>query len=132
MHTLYQLADAEIRSCIADYLVLAEDTKGFTAVSADALDTARKVVILLAGLNASLDNLVPDNAVLEWERRRPVPLDVEAGITQGVYTNIRSAGIRYLDEIKAGTDGFRTCLLRCGSLLLGMLPSMQRTRCSPR
>ena len=106
MHTLYQLADAEIRSCIADYLVLAEDTKGFTAVSADALDTARKVVILLAGLNASLDNL--DNAVLEWERRRAVPLDVEAGITQGVYTNIRSAGIRYLDEIKAGTDGFRT------------------------
>jgi hypothetical protein len=106
VHTLYQLADAEIRSCIADYLVLAEDTKGFTAVSADALDTARKVVILLAGLNASLDNL--DNAVLEWERRRAVPLDVEAGITQGVYTNIRSAGIRYLDEIKAGTDGFRT------------------------
>ena len=108
MHTLYQLADAEIRSCIADYLTLAEDTKGFTAVSSEALDTARKVVILLAGLNAPLDNLAPDNAVLEWERRRAIPLDVETGITQGVYTDIRGAGVRYLDEIKAGTDGFRT------------------------
>lgn len=49
---------------------------------------------------------MPENVVLEWQRRRAVPLDVEAGITAGVYTNIRGAGVRYLDEIKAGTDGF--------------------------
>jgi len=108
MHTLYSLADTEIRSCITDYLVLAEDTKGFTVVSAEALDTQRKVVILLAGLNASLDDLAPEHAVREWERRKAILLDVEAGITQGVYTDIRGAGIRYLEEIKAGTDGFRT------------------------
>ncbi len=108
MHTLYQLADTEIRSCIADYLALAEETKGFTDVSVGALNTARKVVILLAGLNASLDELAPDNAVLEWQRRRAIPLDVEAGITQGVYVDIRGAGVRYLEEIKAGTNGFRT------------------------
>lgn len=106
MHTLYQLADAEIRSCIADYLVLAADTAGFTAVEASYVDTSRKAVILLAGLNASFETASADNAVSEWERRRAVPFDVEAGITAGVYTNIRGAGIRYLEEIKAATDGF--------------------------
>lgn len=107
MHTLYQLADAEIRSCIADYLALAADTRGFAAVSATNIDTPRKAVILLAGLNAATDDMSPDHVVLEWERRLAVPFDVEAGITAGVYTSIREAGIRYLDEIKAGTETFR-------------------------
>lgn len=108
MPTLYQLADTEIRSCIADYLVFAEQTNGFTAVSTEAVDTPRKAVILLAGLNSSLDDPSPKNAVSEWERRRAVPFNVEAGITAGVYTDIRGAGIRYLDEIKTGTAGFTT------------------------
>jgi hypothetical protein len=107
MHTLYQLADAEIRSCIADYLALIADTNGFTAVQAVSIDTSRKAVILLAGFNCSLDNISAENAVREWERRRAIPFDVEAGITAGVYANIRNAGIRYLEEIKNGTDGFR-------------------------
>lgn len=47
MHTLYQIADAEIRSCISDYLTLAADTNGFTAVASEFLDTERKVAILL-------------------------------------------------------------------------------------
>ncbi|MBN8226286.1 hypothetical protein JYK02_02055 [Corallococcus macrosporus] len=106
MHTLYQLADAEIRSCIADYLALAADTKGLTSVGQDAIDTPRKAVILLAGLNASPNNVSPAAAALEWERRRAVPFDVEAGITAGVYTNIRGAGIRFLQEIKEGTANF--------------------------
>ncbi|WP_275789571.1 hypothetical protein [Pararhizobium gei] len=106
MHTLYQLADAEIRNCISDYLVFAEATNGFTNVSEEAVDTVRKAVILLAGINSSTQDTSPKAVVLEWERRRAVPLDVEAGITAGVYTNIRGAGMRYLEEIKAGTDGF--------------------------
>ncbi|MBJ7527789.1 MAG: hypothetical protein JHD10_11220, partial [Sphingomonadaceae bacterium] len=105
MHTLYQLADAEIRSCIADYLKLASITRGFTAVTMEAIDTPRKAVILLAGINASTANVDPANVVLEWERRRAVPLDVEAGITAGVYTNIRGAGVQYLSEVKEGTKG---------------------------
>lgn len=106
MHTLYQLADTEIRSCIADYLALTADTNGFTAVEVDHVDTSRKAVILLAGLNASFDDISAENAVSEWERRRAIPFDVEAGITAGVYTNIRGAGSQYLDEVKAGTIGF--------------------------
>lgn len=108
MHTLYQLADAEIRSCISDYLALAAETNGFTAVTPDHVDTSRKAVILLAGLNASVEDASAETAASEWERRRAVPFDVEAGITAGVYTNIRSAGIQYLEEVKAGTEGFQS------------------------
>lgn len=107
MHTLYQLADAEIRSCIFDYLELADATNGFTSVAAEAINTERKAIILLVGLNAPADDTSPDNVVEEWKRRKAIPLDVEAGITAGVYADIRGAGIRYLDEIKAGTDGFK-------------------------
>lgn len=106
MHTLYQLADIEIRSCIADYLILAAETNGFTAVTDNDVNSPRKAVILLAGLNASLEDISPETTVQEWERRRAVPFDVEAGITAGVYTNIRNAGVRYLEEVKAGTDEF--------------------------
>lgn len=107
MHTLYQLADAEIRSCIADYLALAEDTKGFTNISVDTIDTHRKAMIILAGINAPLEDHAPEIVVREWERRKAIPIDIEAGITAGVYMNIRGAGVLYLDEVKAGTDGFR-------------------------
>lgn len=107
MHTLYQLADAEIRSCIFDYLELADATNGFTSVSAGAIDTDRKAIILLSGLNAPTNDTSPDSVVEEWKRRKAISLDVEAGITAGVYADIRGAGVRYLEEIKAGTDGFK-------------------------
>lgn len=108
MHTLYQLADAEIRSCIFDYLELAAATNGFTSLTPGVINTERKAVIVLAGVNASTDDRSPGAVVREWERRKAIPIDVEAGITAGVYTNIRGAGLRYLDEIKAGTDGFKS------------------------
>jgi hypothetical protein len=107
MHTLYQLADAEIRSCIADYLALARATNGFTAVTEASVDTDRKAVIILAGINANIDDISPQSVVREWERRKAIPMDVEVGITAGVYANIRGAGANYLEEIKVGTNGFK-------------------------
>ena len=107
MQTLYQLADAEIRSCVADYLTLAEDTRGFSVVFADALDTPRKATILLAGLGAPLDDYTPEIVVQEWERRKAITLDIEAGITAGVYLNVRHAGASYLEEVKVGTNAFQ-------------------------
>jgi hypothetical protein len=104
--TLYQLADAEIRACVADYLVLAADTLGFAAVTVDAVNTPRKAMILLAGLHAPLDDTGPGTVVHEWDRRRAIPLDIEAGITAGVYINLRGAGARYFDEVRAATAGF--------------------------
>lgn len=108
MPTLYQLADAEMRLCIADYLSLAEGTEGFTSVSVEVIDSPRKAIILLAGMNAPLEDFAPENVVREWQRRKAIPIDIEAGITAGVYMNIRGAGALYLDEVKTGTDGFRS------------------------
>ena len=107
MPTLYQLADSEIRACVADYLALAADTTGFATVAVESVNTRRKAMILLAGLNAPLDDDAPDAVVREWERRRKaIPVDIEAGITASVYINLRGAGSLYLDEVRAATDGF--------------------------
>ena len=107
MNTLYQIASLEIGACVRDYLALAADTNGFTSVSVEAVDSSRKAVILLAGINASLENSDPETAVREWERRKAILIDIEAGITAGAYTTIRATGSRYLAEVKSGTDGFR-------------------------
>ena len=106
MPTLYQLADAEIRACIADYLALAADTAGFADVTVEAVNTPRKALILLAGLNAPTDERAPDTVVREWARRRAITMDVEAGITAGVYPSLREAGSLYLGAVRAATDGF--------------------------
>jgi hypothetical protein len=106
MATLYQLADAEIRLCIFDYLELAEQTLGLTNIEQSHVNTSRKAVILLAGLNASIDDLSPVFVVSEWKRRKAVPFDVETGITNGVYNNIRGAGAAYLEEVKAASSGY--------------------------
>jgi len=107
VHTLYQLADAEIRSCIVDYLELANETNGFTNVTEKSINTTRKAIIVLFGINANVVDTSPEKVVEEWKRRKAIPLDVEAGITAGVYNNIRKAGIIYLKEIKTGTNGFK-------------------------
>ena len=106
MKTLYQLADAEIRVCISDYLELAEQTDGLTAIEAVQINTDRKAIIMLAGLNASIENLDPDAVVAEWARRRAIPFDVETGITNGVYNSIRGAGVDYLAEVKEASSGY--------------------------
>ena len=107
MHTLYKLADAEIRTCVADYLALSADTMGFTVISARAINSPRKAVILLSSINAPIEDISAEYVVSEWARRKAVPMDIEAGVTAGVYVNIRSAGARYLQEVREGTNGFR-------------------------
>ncbi|WP_081285346.1 hypothetical protein [Tritonibacter mobilis] len=108
MKTLYQLADAEIRFCIKEYLELAEASSGLTNVQEDQIDSDRKAIILLAGLNASIENPTAKIAVSEWERRKALPFDVESGITNGVYNSIRGAGADYLQEVKTGSSGYRS------------------------
>lgn len=107
MTSLYQIADHEIRLCISEYLALAAASNGFASVSIEMIDTHRKAVILLAGIGASLEDTSPGNAVREWEKRTDNSLDIEKAITEGVYTNIRAAGTRYLEEVKIGTQNYR-------------------------
>jgi hypothetical protein len=98
--TLYQVADAEIRSCIAVYLDLMRATKGLSAVAASHLQDERARIILLAGLAVQQFEYTPEQTVEEWKRRQALPFDLEAAITFGVYRNIRQSGSRFLDSVE--------------------------------
>jgi len=104
--TLYQLADAEIRSCIEVYLQLMRATKGLSDVKPEHLQEERARIILLAGLAIQQFQYTPEQAVEEWKRRQAVPFDLEAAITFGVYRNIRQSGVRFLDNVEKMTKGF--------------------------
>lgn len=106
MPTLYQLANQEIRACISDYLELIDQTNGLSSVSVEAVNSDRKVIILLAGLNVQGGEATTERAVDEWSRRRAVPFDIETGITAGVYNNIRNAGKAFLEEVRVATKDF--------------------------
>lgn len=106
MPTLYQLADQEIRSCISDYLELADQTNGLSSVSVDAVNSDSKAIILLAGLNVHVGETTAERAVDEWSRRRAVPFDIGAGITARICNNIRNAGERFFEEVRVETKGF--------------------------
>lgn len=107
MHTLYQIADLEIRYCISDYLELSDATNGFTCVSEDAIDSNRKAIIILAGINACLSNLNKKFIVEEWKRRRAITLNAECGITTSVYIKLREVGEIYFEHVKDHTSGFK-------------------------
>lgn len=106
MPTLYQLADQEIRVCTSDYLELLDQTDGLSYVSVEAVNSDRKAIILLAGLNAHGGEATAERAVDEWSRRRAVPFDIETGITAGVYNNIRGAGKGLFEEVRVATKEF--------------------------
>jgi hypothetical protein len=104
--TLYQIADAEIRSCIEVYLDLMRATKGLSDVKPKHLREERARIILLAGLAIQQFEQTPKLAAEEWQRRQAVPFDLESAITFGVYRNIRECGVRFLDNVEKMTKGF--------------------------
>ena len=106
--TLYQLADAEMRACIAAYLLLAEETNGLSNITKKSLTDGRKRTILLAGLGVTSLELSAADAVEEWKRRQAIPFDIETGVSFSVYRNIRAKGLELLDQLEVFTDGFRT------------------------
>ncbi|MBI1915144.1 MAG: hypothetical protein HYS12_10455 [Planctomycetes bacterium] len=104
--TLYQVADAEIRSCIDVYLQLMRATKGLSDMKPEHLQEERARIILLAGLAIQQFQYTPEQAVEEWKRRQAIPFDLEAAVTFGVYRNIRQCGVRFLDNVEKMTKGF--------------------------
>jgi hypothetical protein len=105
--TLYQIADEEIRKCIQAYLTLTKASKGLSNVTPDMVQDERTRAILLAGLGLRGVLLSATDACEECRRRRALPFDLEAGITTGVYVNIRACGMRFLQCVEKLTDGFR-------------------------
>jgi hypothetical protein len=104
--TLYQVADAEIRSCIDVYLDLMRATRGLSDVRPEHLQEDRAKIILLAGLGIQQFEQTAEQAAEEWHRRQAVPFDLETAITFGVYRNIRQCGSRFLDSVEKMTKGF--------------------------
>jgi hypothetical protein len=104
--TLYQIANAEIRRCIEAYLSSTKVTKDLADVTPEILEDERKRTILLAGLGVHQQELNAVEAHEEWKRRQAIPFDLEAGITIGVYQNIRQSGVRFLDYVEEKTNGF--------------------------
>ncbi|MGJ5633134.1 hypothetical protein [Nostoc sp. CALU 1950] len=104
--TLYQIADAEIRRCIEDYLDLTKLTINLADINSEILEDERKRTILLAGLGVYGKTLSANEAYEEWKRRQAIPFDLEAAITFGVYRNIRQSGIDFLDYVDQQTKGF--------------------------
>jgi hypothetical protein len=105
--TLYQLADSEIRRCIASYLQLLRETRGFSNVEERNVVDQRSRVILLAGLGVRNFNIEPSQAVEEWKRRAAVPFDIEAAITTEVYRHTRELGSEFLNSVDKISDGFK-------------------------
>ncbi len=104
--TLYALADAEIRLYIDAYLQLVASSKGLADIRPEQLTDRRPRTILLAGLGVSRFDFTAEEAVENWKSRQAVPFDLEAGITYGVYENIRKVGSEFLESVEKGTDGF--------------------------
>ena len=106
MRSLYSIADEEIRLCISDYLELMESSSGLSNLRPEHIDTDRKRLIILAGLNVHNLDQTADVAFNEWTRRQAIPFDVETAITSGVYINIRGVGAEMLDFVEKETEGF--------------------------
>lgn len=104
--TLYQLADTEMRACIAAYINLVEETNGLSGITKEQITDNRKRTILLAGLGVSNLELEPDAAVEEWKRRQAIQFDIETGVSFSVYRNIRAKGLELLDQLEQITNGW--------------------------
>jgi len=106
--TLYQRADEEFRSFINVYLALAQDSKGLTALLPEHLADERAKIIVMAGLGIPPRKATPEEVHAEWQRRQALTFDLEAAITTGVYTNLRTVVEALYEEVRVQTNNF-TC-----------------------
>lgn len=104
--TLYQIAAAEIRRCIEEYLILAKTSKGLAAIQPEHLVEERARVIVMAGLGVASRPATAEEAHSEWQRRQALVFDVETGITAGVYTSLRTVADVFYEQLEVASNGF--------------------------
>ena len=104
--TLYQIANDEIRRCIDAYLLLAQNSKGLTAILPEHLADERVRVIVMAGFGIAVRQATPEEVCLDWQRRQAVAFDLETGITAGVYSNLRTVAEKLYEQLNTATTGF--------------------------
>ena len=104
--TLYQIADTEIRHCIDVYLELAAVSNGLTTIRPEHLATEHAKSIVMAGFGFTSPDMTAEEIYLEWQRRQALPFDLETAISTSVYSNLRTFGGKFFDDLSAGTERF--------------------------
>jgi len=127
-NTLYQIAREAMTLYVQIYLELSKQTSGFANIQADQIEIFEQKLIILSGLDSSLDptEASPQEVVQELFRMQAVPFDVESAITKGVYIQLRNRVETLLNElyiITKGLEEFDADYIQCNSY---MLPILQR------
>ncbi|MFM2063858.1 MAG: hypothetical protein RLZZ507_3529 [Cyanobacteriota bacterium] len=126
--TLYAIAMDFMKGYIDVYLKLANETKGFAVVEAkDAQDYEQKLIIL-TGINSTLDpqSATANDVVQEWQRRQAIIFDVESSITKGVYIKMREVAQNLINELRIATNNFQFFETEYINKNPRMLPIFQR------
>ncbi len=126
--TLYGLAMQAINDYIQIYLALTQQTKAFTDVQLDHVQSFDQKLVILAGIGSPLDPAVVSaaDAVNEWQRVRAIAFDAESAITPGVYIQLRGRVEGLLAGLERATEGFTQFDPAYISRHPYMLPILQR------
>ncbi len=105
-NTLYQIAREAMTLYVQIYLELSKQTSGFANIQADQIVIFEQKLIILSGLDSSIDptEASPQEVVQELFRMQAVPFDVESAITKGVYIQLRNRVENLLNELYASPD----------------------------
>jgi len=106
--TLYGLAMQAINDYIQVYLTLTQQTKAFTDVQLDHVQSFDQKLVILSGIGSPLDPSVVSAAdvVNEWQRMRAIAFDAESAITPGVYIQLRGRVEGLLADLERATAAF--------------------------
>lgn len=109
MTTIYQAADAAMRTEIRRYLQFAEKTNGLVEVQLEALGDKNTRRMYASGLGIHLapdEDVSAERLIAEGERKAAVPFDIERSVTLGVYEQIRPPADQFYEEASELTRGF--------------------------
>ncbi|WP_202895739.1 hypothetical protein [Iningainema tapete] len=104
-NTLYKIAREAMTEYVEVYLELSKQTSGFANILPEQIQTFEQKLIILSGLDSSLDpsKVTAQQVVQELLRMQAVPFDVESAITKGVYIQLRNRVKDILNELYAIT-----------------------------
>ena len=103
--SLYDLATEAIASYIEIYLDLTRRTSGFNLLQPQHLGGVEEKVVILSGINSSLEPIsaTAEEIVAEWQRVQAIPFDTETAITNGVYRKLRNTVEVWLNDLEKDT-----------------------------
>jgi hypothetical protein len=106
--TLYKIAKEAMKEYVQIYLELSKVSSGFANIQLEQIQSFEQKLILLNGIDSSLDpeEATANEVLQELLRMQAIPFDVESAITKGVYIKLRSQIENLLNELDSFTKGF--------------------------